>query len=118
MNQYELVLKNLHTHEEMNMASPSPQSSLRGTVTYANEKHVLICIGLGVIFGIVLLLIKASMERKLNSEILPVSQQQAPYVEPVGSSTSINLGASVPQILQQQLSPVRRTKSFDPLESV
>ena len=110
MNAYELVMMDKHTH--------NTDYGLRGGIN--KEENDELAQRWALFFAAIVMLILAfaclKMRRRYDTIIITEHASSGPYVEPVGSSTSVNMaGARVP-LMTQQLSPIRRPKSQDPLE--
>lgn len=107
MNTYELIMANKHEHIEY---------GLRGNLNKDenNEDAQRWALFFGAIVFLILAISCFKMRRRYDMIIIT---EHAPYVEPVGSSTSVNMHGARSPLLTQQISPIRRPKSQDPLEN-
>jgi len=110
MNAYELSMMDKHVH---NM-----EYGLRGNLNKDenNDDAQRWALFFGAIVFAILAVSCFKMRRRYDMIIITEHASSGPYVEPVGSSTSVNMAGSRVPLITQQLSPIRRPKSQDPLE--
>lgn len=108
MSLYELTMMDKHTHnDDFNI-----RGSNREDKADAQEWFVFFCL-----LTIMMFIARCIYMRHNRRPIVIVEHFQASYIEPVGLSTSINLETRSP-LLEQRLSPTRKSRSQDPLEMV
>lgn len=106
MNTYELIMANKHEHNEYGLRGKSNDS------VNDDDAQRWALFFLGIVLTI--LAISCFKMRRQNHAI--IITEHLPYVEPTGTSTSVNMGGARSPLLTQQVSPIRRPKSQDPLE--
>lgn len=108
MSSYELTVMDKHTHnDDFNIRGSQREEKNEG-----QQWFVFFCL-----LTIIMFIARCIYIRRNRRPIIIVEHVPAQYVQPVGLSTSINLDTRSP-LLEQRLSPTRKSRSQDPLEMV